>query len=172
MTRALIGIDVGGTTTSGCLVTGTGEVLSVLQTATHREGPGTAVETVLGLVGELVTEADRRPVTLAGVGVGIPGVVDPRTGAMRSLPNLVPELSDVPLAERIHAKTGLPAFVDNDVNALALAEWTFGLARNAGSLVVLAVGTGVGGGIIVDGHLVRGHRGCGGEWGHVSVNFN
>jgi glucokinase len=172
MSEGLIGIDVGGTTISGGLYTAAGALLHVVQTPTHREGPGTAVETLLDVTGRLVAEAHRQGVVPAGVGVGIPGAVDPRTGVMPPFPNHVPEFGDVPVAERIQAKTGLPAFVDNDVNALALAEWTFGLARGASSLVLMAIGTGLGGGIIVDGHLVRGHRGFGGELGHIPVDLH
>jgi glucokinase len=170
MGQILIGIDVGGTTTAGGLFTSGGDVVDVLQVPTHQEGPGTAVDTLLGVVGDLVAEAHRRGLDPAGIGVGIPGVVDPGTGAMALFPNHVPELGGVRLAERIEAKTGLPAFIDNDVNALALAEWRFGLGRGAASLVLLAIGTGVGGGIILDGHLVRGRRGYGGELGHVPIN--
>lgn len=171
MSPVLIGIDVGGTTISGGLFTSAGELVHVLQTPTHCGGPGTAVDALLEIVRHLVAEANRRRLDLAGVGVGIPGVVDPRTGVMPPFPNHVPEFGGVPLAERIQAKTGLPVFIDNDVNALALAEWMFGLGRGASSLVVLAIGTGIGGGIIVDGNLMRGHRGYGGELGHVPLNF-
>ena len=172
MSRVLMGVDVGGTTISGGLFTPAGEIVHVLQTPTHREGPGTAVDALLGVVGDLVAEAHRQGLELTGVGIGIPGVVDPRTGVMPAFPNHVPEFGDVQLAERIHAKTGLPVFIDNDVNALALAEWMFGLGRGASSLVVLAIGTGLGGGIVVEGHLMRGHRGYAGELGHVSLNLS
>jgi glucokinase len=84
----------------------------------------------------------------------------------------VADLSRIPLAERLSAKTGVPAFVDNDVNALALSEWTFGLGRGAASCVVLAIGSGIGAGIILDGRLVRGKRGYAGELGHIPVDFN
>jgi predicted NBD/HSP70 family sugar kinase len=90
----------------------------------------------------------------------------------RTLHHPVPELADLRLAEQIQARTGIHAFVDNDVNALALGEWTFGLARGATSLVLLAIGTNIGGGIIYDGRVVRGHRGFAGELGHVPINFD
>ena len=173
MTHTILGIDVGATTISGGLVTDQGDVLEVIQAATHRDGPGTAVETLLEVVGRLWSLARARGLALAGVGVGVPGAVDPEKGVMARPPyHPVPELADLRLAERIHAQTGLPAFVDNDANALALGEWTFGLARGATSLVLLAIGTGVGGGIIEDGVIVRGHGGFAGELGHVPINFD
>ena len=73
----------------------------------------------------------------------------------------------MPLAALIRERSGLPVFVDNDVNALALAEWMFGLGRGASSLVTVAIGTGMGAGLILDGRLVRGHlhgAGRSGTW--------
>src|SRR3989338_14833 len=146
LVRVLIGVDVGGTTTAGGLVTADGEVLSVVHTPTHRHGPGTGVETLLDVVGDLLARARARGIALDGVGVGIPGPVDVEKGMMLAFPTPVPEFGDVPIAARLGALAGVPAFVDNDVRALALAEWTFGHGRGAASLVVLAVGSGGGGG--------------------------
>src|SRR3989304_963929 len=172
LVRVLIGVDVGGTTTAGGLVTADGEVLSVVHTPTHRHGPGTGVETLLDVVGDLLARARARGIALDGVGVGIPGPVDVEKGMMLAFPNHVPEFGDVPVAARLGALAGVPAFVDNDVRALALAEWTFGHGRGASSLVVLAIGSGVGGGIVLDGRPVRGRHGWGGEIGHFSVKFD
>lgn len=167
-----IGVDVGGTTMSGGLVTDGGEVLSAIQVPTHRDGKGTAVETLLGLVAELVSHAAATGIALAGVGVGLPGLVDGERGVMTGMGNLVPEFTGNPLAERIQAKVGTPVFVDNDVNALALGEWMFGLGRGAASFAVLAIGSGIGGGLILDGRLVRGKDGYAGEFGHMPINFD
>jgi glucokinase len=168
----LIGVDVGGTTMSAGLVTPDGEVLSVIQTPSHRDGPGTAPETLLGIVGELVLCANQEGVRVEAIGIGLPGVVDTDIGMLKMGVHRLPDLAGIPLAERVHAKTGIPAFVDNDVNALALAESTWGHGRGARSLALLVVGTGVGGAIILDGHLVRGRSGYGGEFGHVPIAFD
>jgi glucokinase len=167
--RAIIGIDVGSTTTSGGLVTVEGEILAAVQVPTLRNG--SALDRLVELVGRLLADASTRGLPLLGVGVGLPGLVDAAKGMMRSSENHVPEFNGVPLADRLAAHTGLPAFVDNDVNALALAEWTFGLGRGASSIVVLAIGTGIGGGIILNSELVRGASGYAGEVGHMTVNF-
>lgn len=167
---AILGVDVGATTIAAGLVTPDGAVLYTVQQATHAAGPGTAVKTLLALVEELTREAERRRLTIDGVGVGVPGVIDPARGVMLAPPgNGVPELGDVRLAEEIHRVTGLSAYVDNDGNALALAEWTFGVGRGTRSLVLFALGTDVGGGIIVDGELVRGARGYAGEFHSLPV---
>jgi len=169
---ALIGVDVGGTSMSAGLVGPDGTVLSVVQTPTRRDGPGTAVDTLLGLIAEVVGRAGDLRVPIEGMGIGLPGVVDAEAGVMKKGVHLLPELTGIPLAERVQAKTGIPAFVDNDVNALALGEWTWGLGRGARSLAMLAIGTGVGGAVILDGRVIRGHSGYGGEFGHVPIKFD
>src|SRR5262245_30793754 len=139
----LIGVDIGCTTIAGGLVTEDGSVLTSRHAATNL-GSRTGVDTVIGMVGELCDEAGNRGVTVEGVGIGMPGLVDPQRGMVTTSANaFVADFHDVALAERISAKTGLPAFADNDVNALALGEWHFGPARGASSCVVLAIGTGV-----------------------------
>lgn len=175
MTRApgvLIGVDVGCTTLSGGLVTPDGNVLSAIQAPTSL-GSGTAEHTILGIVTDLHAEAQTRGLALEAVGVGVPGLADAERGMLlHSAGSHVADLHRVPLADRISAKTGVPAFVDNDVNALALGEWMFGLGRGAASCVVLAIGSGLGAGIILDGRLVRGKSGFAGELGHIPVDFN
>jgi glucokinase len=168
-----MGIDVGATTIAGGLVTGAGDILEVVQAPTHAHGPGTALDTLVDVVDGLLAKTTERGLRLVGVGVGVPGAIDPEKGVMNRPPHHpVPELADVRLGEQISARTGIPAFVDNDANALALGEWTFGIARGAASLVLLAIGTNIGGGIIHDRRVVRGHGGFAGELGHVPVNFD
>lgn len=169
---ALIGVDVGSTTTSGGLVTLDGRVLAATEARTHRDGPGTALDLILALAGDMLARAPGLGCRVEGIGIGLPGPVDTDGGTMRKGFHRVPELSGAPLVERVRAAAGVPVFIDNDVNALALAEWTWGVGRDAASMVMLALGTGVGGAVILDGHLVRGKSGYGGEFGHVSVNFD
>jgi len=109
---------------------------------------------------------------VTGVGVGVPGTVDAERGVVGVDVNYAPELAGVPLAERLRPRVDVPVFVDNDVNALVLAEWMWGAGRGARSLVMLALGTGVGGGIVLDGRLHRGAAGSAGELGHVPINFD
>ena len=168
----LIGVDVGSTHTSGGLVTPGGEVLSATETRTHRDGPGTALATILGIVSHLLAQAGDRGCPVEGIGIGLPGIVDIVGGTMRKGFHLVPELVGAPLVELIRARSGVPVFIDNDVNALGLGEWTWGFGRDAGSMVMLALGTGVGGAVMLDGHLVRGKSGYGGELGHVSLKVD
>jgi glucokinase len=167
----LLGVDVGGTTMSGGLVTPSGDILKAIDIATHREGPGTAVDTLQAMIAQLLAEAHARALTIEGIGIGLPGLIDVDASRIRSAP-FIPEFDRFPLAARISAKAGIATYVDNDVNALALGEWMFGLGRQADPFVLLAIGSGVGGGIIVDGRLVRGKRGYAGEFGHVPVDVD
>lgn len=172
MSGVTIGVDVGGTTVAAGLVTADGQVLEHVQAPTHARGPGSALETIVEVLDRLRDRARARGVAVSGVGVGIPGTVDAERGVVGVDVNYVPELAGAPLAERLGARVDAPVFVDNDVNALVLAEWAWGAGRGARSLVMLALGTGVGGGIVLDGRLQRGAAGSAGELGHVPIDFD
>ncbi len=172
MSGVTIGVDVGGTTVAAGLVTADGQVLEHVQAPTHARGPGSALETIVEVLDRLRERARARGVAVSGVGVGIPGTVDAERGVVGVDVNHVPELAGAPLAERLGARVDAPVFVDNDVNALVLAEWAWGAGRGARSLVMLALGTGVGGGIVLDGRLQRGAAGSAGELGHVPIAFD
>jgi glucokinase len=169
---AIIGMDLGGTSLSAGLVTHGGEVLHVVERATHEHGPGTAVEQMLEVVARVHGEARSRGIAVDGVGVGLPGIADVEKGRMIGDVMLIPEVTKVPVAERIREVTGLPAFLDNDVNALALAESRYGSGHGVRSLVLLAIGSGPGGALVVDGELFRGHGGFAGEFGHVPLGMD
>ena len=172
VSTVVIGVDVGGTTVAAGLVAADGQVLEHRQAPTHARGPGTALDTIGGLLEQLCEQARARGVTVTGVGLGVPGIVDAEHGRVGVDVHYAPELARVPLAALLGDRLGVPVYVDNDVNALALAEWTWGAGRGARSLVMLALGTGVGGGIILDGRLHRGQGGFGGELGHVPIDFD
>jgi glucokinase len=170
--RATIGVDVGATTISAGLVTPEGDILHSLETPTREAGSGTVMGRLLEVIDDLVTCARAQGVSVDGVGIGLAGAVDPARGTM--LPfggNAIPELALVPLGEDIRRVTAVPVFVDNDANALALAEWMFGAGRGAHSLVLFAIGTHVGGGVIIGDALVRGCRGYAGEFHGLSIDF-
>jgi glucokinase len=167
---AIIGMDVGATTTSAGLVTREGKILAFAQTPTRTPGAGTPVDIARAFVSELTARARAMSVGVAGIGVGLPGLVDADKGMMIYEVNHVPEFAHVPLADLLRDSTGLTAFVDNDVNVLALGEHRFGAGCGADSLVTLAIGTGVGGAVIIGDTLIRGHAGCAGEFGHVPID--
>ncbi|MDP2991178.1 MAG: ROK family protein [Kiritimatiellota bacterium] len=164
--RLAIGIDFGGTTVKAGLVDETGAVLDRDQAATADIQARSAwlefVEQCLRRFGA----ARRRP---AGIGVGVPGFVDFKRGYIYNLTN-VPGWTRVPLAGMIRKRFGLSAFVDNDVNAMALGECAYGAGRRYRQAVFTTLGTGVGGAVVIDGHLYRGAYSMAGEIGHMSIN--
>jgi len=167
----LLGVDVGGTSMSAGLVTRDGRVLVTRGRPTHGPDAGGAIERILALAAEMAALPDARAHGLVGVGAGLPGLVDVASGTVSGEAHHVPELAGAPMAKLLSEVAGAPAFVDNDVNALALAEGRWGAGRGAKSFVLLAVGTGVGGSMVIDGRLHRGAGGFGGELGHVPIAF-
>src|SRR6266481_1275658 len=157
----LIGVDVGGTTIAAGAVTADGEVLHDENVLTHDAAAAGTLVTIERLVQRVSGALAARGLTVAGIGVGVPGPVD--AGVVGAPAPHAADLVGQPLGPRLAAHFGVPVFVDNDVNALALAEWRFGAGRGARSLVVLAPGTGFGAGIILDGRLVRGVAGVAGH---------
>ncbi len=167
-----LGVDVGGTTTAAGLVAADGRVLLSRSQPTHGPRGGGAVERLLGLTAEIARLPLARERGLTGVGAGLPGLVDVAAGTVGGEAHHVPELSGVPVARLLAETAGAPAVVDNDVNALALGEARWGAGRGARSFVLLAIGTGVGGGMVLGGRLYRGAGGFGGELGHVPIDLN
>jgi len=168
---AVLGVDVGGSTIAGGLVTGAGDVLASVQISTHAGRHGDAVNALMTAIAQLRRDAAALDVRVAGIGVGVPGLVDVGRGMVVSQKHLFPELTGVPLVDYIQRETGLTTYVDNDVNALALGEAVYGAGQGVRSLVVLAIGTGVGGAAVIDGALVRGRSGYAGEFGHITVDL-
>lgn len=169
LTDPVVGVDVGASTISAGLVCPDGTVLASVQAPTR---DGSVVDTILTLIDRAVAHAAERHLEVGGIGLGIPGLVDVEKGCVRPMPGYwISELCEVPLIRVIGERTGQPVFVDNDVNALTLAEWLFGLGRGASSLVTMAIGTGIGAGLILDGRLVRGHFYSAGEIGHLAVSL-
>ncbi len=154
-----VGIDLGGTNVRVAVVDRDARVLAEERSPTPLEWPALH-ETIVELVGRLRAA---RP-DLAAVGVGAAGLVD-RSGAVHYAPN-IPKLIRVPLQEILTQSLGVPVVVDNDANVAAWGELCHGAARGISHGLVITLGTGVGGGIISDGHIVRGAHGFAAEVGH------
>ncbi|OGX28554.1 MAG: hypothetical protein A3B78_03030 [Omnitrophica WOR_2 bacterium RIFCSPHIGHO2_02_FULL_67_20] len=165
-----VGVDFGGTTVKVGLVTPAGRVAAVrvLPTAELRR-PAQFADAVSQAVRSLVQERGLRMSRIAGVGIGAPGPVDAARGVIHSMVN-VPGWREVPLARRLARRLQCRCVVDNDANCFALAEWRFGAGRGADDLICLTLGTGLGGGLILDGALYRGASGAAGEPGHMVID--
>jgi len=159
-----IGVDIGGTKVAAGVVAPGGVMLECLRAETpdRSQSPDVVEETVEGLVRELTRRHD-----VYAVGIGAAGFVD----ATRSNVLFAPHLAwrQEPLRDALSRRLGLPVVVENDANAAAWAEWSFGAGRGESHLVCITLGTGIGGGIVMDGTLVRGRYGVAGEFGHMQV---
>lgn len=156
----VVGVDVGGTTIEVGSVDERHQVLQRAKVATPEGGP----EDVLRVITELVYSLDAQP---TAVGVGIPGVV--HEGRALTVPNLVGWTGDVDLVGPLSDHFRVPVTLGNDANAGLLGEWTAGAARGGRNILGLWMGTGIGGGLILDGRPYVGTRGAAGEIGHVVV---
>ncbi len=167
--EVVIAGDVGGATISVGIVGADGGVRTHRQVATYARGKGSGVlENIVGALQAVRGDAPAGAAVL-GVGIGAPGNVDAVAGRIGEDIQNIPELKGVALGPLVADRLGLPAVVDNDVNALALGELAFGAARGARNFILLCIGTGVGGGIVANGRIVRGASGYGGEVGHMAV---
>ncbi|MFP3939140.1 MAG: ROK family protein [Thermoanaerobaculia bacterium] len=161
-----LGIDLGGTKVGIALVDLDDRVVASHRRVTDSEGgPERVVQDIVAATREIL---DRAGAPAGRLGVGVAGQVDSRHGVVRSTPNLI-GWRDFPLARSLEDALDLPVAVTNDVNATTLAEHAVGAGRGADDLLVVFVGTGVGGGIVAGGRLVDGAGGYAGEIGHMTI---
>jgi ROK family protein (putative glucokinase) len=163
--RWAIGLDIGGTKIAAGIVARDGRVRDRQVIATP---PRADAATVRRVVAELVRRLRRRHPGVTAIGVGAAGMIDWPTGHIRWAPNNA--YRDLPLQQVLAADTGLPTVVENDANAAAWAEARIGAGAGYRDVIVLTVGTGVGGGFVLGGRLYRGRTGVGGEVGHLLVD--
>ena len=157
-----IGVDLGGTKMLVGVLDGT-EVRYESREASTGQSEDELVEL---LVREVNEARDARP-DVTAVGLGIPATIDHDAGVAIAAVNL--PLTDVPIRDLVSERVGLPVFVDNDANVAALAEYLYGAAQGKPTTVMLTVGTGIGGGLILDGEVFRGATGAGAELGHTVI---
>jgi glucokinase len=167
MADCAIGIDLGGTNLKGALVDGSGCVLHERRTATEAEqGPEHVMARLLALADDVCAAAGVARTDLAGVGVGAPGPLDLEAGVVVTMPNL-PGWEDFPLRAFAAERLGVPVVLENDANAAAYGECWVGAARDVRTMILLTLGTGIGGGVVLDGRIWHGYRSGGGELGHT-----
>jgi glucokinase len=157
-----VGVDVGGTKIAAGVVDEEGKILEEQRCHTPARDTAQTQSAIVGLVKDLAARHD-----VAAVGIGAAGFV----GADRTTVLFAPNLAwrDEPLGAAVHAQVGVPVIVENDVNAAAWGEFRFGAGADVDDLLMVAVGTGVGGGIVLGGQLLRGSFGVAGEIGHMRV---
>jgi glucokinase len=163
--REAIGVDLGGTKMLVGALTGTDVLWESREAST-----GQTEDELVELLVREVSEAHAACRDAAAVGLGIPATIDHERGVAVSAVNL--PLADLPIRDLVSERVGLPVFVDNDANVAALAEHLYGAARDTTDAVMLTIGTGIGGGLIVNGEIYRGATGAGAELGHTVIDIN
>ena len=159
-----IAVDLGGTHLRAAAFRDYDKESIKHKKTTSRVEGETVFERILYLIKDVMPEDEG----VSGIGIAVPGPVDPLTGIVLDAPN-IPEINGFPLAERLAEKLNTPVYVGNDANLAALGEWRYGAGQGHNDLVYLTISTGVGGGVISGGRLFEGGAGLGAELGHVMV---
>ena len=168
--RAHAGIDIGGTAVKIGVVDENGKVLLSETRSVSFDGYKTSImTTVANLAGEVL---EKSPVKIEGIGVSATGQIDVNSGTVIGVGAQLGDWLGSPVKKILEDRFHLPVTVINDANAAALGEQTFGRAKGKENVLVVTVGTGIGGGIIENGRLIQGRRGIGGEIGHYIINFD
>ncbi|NNF13558.1 MAG: ROK family protein [Gemmatimonadetes bacterium] len=172
--RWVLGVDIGGTNLVVAAVPYAGGEIGALRTQPTQpeRGAEASVNDIESMAEEVIAEASPEGGLddFVGVGIGCPGPLDLDQGIILSTPNL--GWDGYPIRGRVGEAVGLPASLDNDANCATYGEWWQGAARGLTSVVGVTLGTGIGGGLITEGHLVRGASGSAGEIGHMTIQVD
>jgi glucokinase len=173
MKNYYLGIDLGGTNIKAALVnTLTGEISGTTSIPTQsREGYDAVIANMGKLVESIVAASGIAPESIGGIGIGVPGEIDMERGVTLFLTNLPGQWRNVALAEKLKALTGFEVSLINDARAMTFAEWKFGAGKGVETAAFYTLGTGIGGGLIINNKLHLGIGGAGGELGHVIVDL-
>jgi glucokinase len=173
-TRYVLGVDLGGTKISVGAMTADGSRQFALDSKPTRaaDGADAVVGRIVAMIGTTIAQTMKETGAaredFLGVGIGSPGPLDRKRGLVITTPNL--GWHDFPLRDRVSAACGLRATLDNDANCATLGEWWIGAARGAQNVVGITIGTGIGGGLILDGKLYHGASDAAGEIGHTTID--
>ncbi|HLG31949.1 MAG TPA: ROK family protein [Ignavibacteriaceae bacterium] len=167
-----IGVDLGGTSIKLGIVTNSGRLIKKISLRTEAEkGPKKVLDNIKSGIGELIGTTFQNKIRIEGIGIGCPGVVTPGKGIVEHPPNF-PGWSKINVGKIIHNEFRKKVFVENDANAAAIGELTFGSGKKFKSFVMITLGTGVGGGIVMNKKIYHGDFGAAGEIGHISIDYN
>jgi glucokinase len=171
--KAFAGIDVGGTNIKFGLFHPDGKIIYKEQRPTMAEKGATPLMHLITNIAErLMMHASEDELEVPWLGVGTPGSIELKTGRVLGQTPHIPGWEGMEIGENLRDRLNMPVWVDNDVNAMALAELKYGAAVGAKSAVCVTVGTGIGGAVIIDGKVIRGFSHSAGEIGHMTINFD
>ena len=160
-----IGIDIGGTSIKGAGITKEGKVLEVFSLPVEKgEKQEITINKLIDAITKYIKEQGFKKEEILGIGLGVPGVMDTKAGVITYSNNL--QWYDLPIVDLIEKGTGLKVKITNDANAAALGEAKYGAGKKYKNIIMITLGTGVGGGIIIDGKIFEGNLGKGAELGH------
>ena len=170
----VIGVDLGGTNLRAAVInTDTGAFDHPASIPTlAREGHAAVMERMAELIEQVIHESGLTRPLISGVGIGVPGLLDLEHGLTVMLPNLPGTWPDVPLRDTIADRVQLPTFLINDARAMTLGEYTFGAGRGVDTMACLGIGTGIGGGLVINGQLHTNLGGTSAELGHIVIDMN
>ncbi len=167
MGKKYIGVDIGGTNLKAGLVDEDGALLATAKTPVHWVGAEEFVKTLAILSKEAAEKAGVTWADICAVGMGVPGGVDTKAGKVLYTCNI--PLSGLPVAELFRRELDVPVYLENDANCAALGEYCAGAGKGCESLIVITLGTGIGGGVILNGKVLHGVNGAAGEVGHMVI---
>ena len=171
-TKYAIGVDLGGTNIKLGIVSSKGKLVKKISVKTEAEkGRDVIIENIKKGIQELISSKSKKKYKIDGIGIGCPGVVTPGKGIVENPPNL-PGWEKVSIGKIIHKEFHKKVYVDNDANAAAFGESIFGSGKKHKSFIMITLGTGVGGGIIINKKIYHGDYGAAGEIGHISIDYN
>jgi len=166
MVDKVIGIDIGGTNLRGALVNKDGDILKRMKILSHADqGIDKLIDNLAGFIKD-ISEGEN----VRDIGLGIPGIIDSKNGIITQAPNIL-NVHDYPLRAALNKKLGsdIHLVIENDSNSAAVGEWWMGVSKNVNSMIMITMGTGLGGGIVLDGKLWTGADGMAGEIGHMTI---
>jgi glucokinase len=170
--RYVVGADLGGTNVRAALIEEeTGTIVARSENVSSKAllGPDLTAAQIAYAVDKAISEAGVDRSVVRGVGLAVPGHIRPSAGMVLWAPNFYEQWRGVPLARLVSDQVKLPVYLGNDANLAALGESTYGIGRGTRHLVLLTLGTGVGGGVIIDGRMLLGHDGGAAELGHMLI---
>ncbi|MEL6822375.1 MAG: ROK family protein, partial [Calditrichota bacterium] len=168
-----IGLDLGGTSIKYGICSGSGEIITRFKRPSHADKDAEVVlEQLVAAAKEALEYAKDKGIKISAVGLGTPGSVDVERGYLKGGTPNFKYWRDVPIKEKLEESLSLPVFADNDANVMAWGEARFGAGEGCQNIVCITLGTGIGGGILIDGKLFRGSNYAGSEVGHMSIHYD
>jgi len=171
MSKYVIGVDVGGTNIKLGLVDPSRNVIDRTNLVTQHfiRDRKKLIDAIAAQIAGIIEKNGLTRKDIQGIGIGLPGLINTPDGIVSLLPN-IPGWRNVPLKKDLESRLKIRVFLENDVNLITLGEWKYGTGRGASNMICMTLGTGVGAGLVLDGHLYRGPGFAAGELGHMPLN--